>query len=105
MFSGWDPEHKAYRSRAHLASIIALLGPPPTDLVARGRVNAKFFSASGTFTTAALLPASSLDATETTLEGHDKELFMQLMRRMMQWTPEHRGTAADLVRDPWICSH
>ncbi|KAG9249752.1 kinase-like domain-containing protein [Emericellopsis atlantica] len=35
LFRGWDPEHdtyRAYRSRAHISEMIALLGPPPSDL-------------------------------------------------------------------------
>lgn len=48
MFSGRDPEHKTYRGRAHLASIIALLGPPPPELIARSTVKSKFFSSEGT---------------------------------------------------------
>ena len=52
-----------------------------------------------------LLPARSLDAMETNLDGHDKALFMQLARKMIQWTPEDRSTAADLLKDTWINSH
>lgn len=47
LFRGIDPEHHAYRRRAHLAEIIALLGPPPTDLLARGNLTSKFFSQEG----------------------------------------------------------
>ena len=48
MFSGRDPEHNTYRGRAHLASMIAALGRPPVDLVARGQLSRKFFSGDGT---------------------------------------------------------
>lgn len=44
MFSGRDPEHKRYRTRAHLASVISVLGLPPPELVARGSLSDKFFS-------------------------------------------------------------
>jgi serine/threonine-protein kinase SRPK3 len=47
LFTGYDPEVKAYRGRAHLAEIIALLGPPPSDLLARANLRSKFFSDSG----------------------------------------------------------
>ncbi|OAA34170.1 ABC transporter, transmembrane domain, type 1 [Beauveria brongniartii RCEF 3172] len=33
LFYAVDPEHKAYRRRAHLSEIVALLGPPPKDLL------------------------------------------------------------------------
>lgn len=44
LFTGCDPEFQAYRSRAHLAEIIRLLGPPPPSLLARGKLRHKFFS-------------------------------------------------------------
>ena len=117
------PSTKLTAAAPHLASIIALPGAPPADLVARGRLSAKFFFNGahaplmlwrnyadhiyiGTFNAGTHLPpAGSLDATQTNPEGHDKELFMRLVRKMMQWTPEDRCTAADLSRDPWINSH
>jgi serine/threonine-protein kinase SRPK3 len=43
MFSGKDPEYQAYRSRAHLASMISILGPPPSELMSRGSRGARFF--------------------------------------------------------------
>lgn len=47
LFTGHDPEFQTYRSRAHLAEIISLLGPPPTSLLAQGRSSHKFFSDEG----------------------------------------------------------
>lgn len=43
MFSGRDPEYGTYRSRAHIASIISILGLPPPELVLHGRHSSKFF--------------------------------------------------------------
>ncbi|BDD57202.1 hypothetical protein MAP00_002589 [Monascus purpureus] len=47
LFTGYDPESQTYRSRAHLAEIIKLLGPPPPSLLARGKLSHKFFSGEG----------------------------------------------------------
>lgn len=104
MFSGKDPEHQAYRSRAHLASIISLLGPPPTTLLDRGELSSKFFSDDGIFNAGIEIPPGrSLEDIETTLEGsEDREQFMQLMRKMVQWLPERRSTAKELLSDPWL---
>ena len=49
--------------------------------------------------------AGSFDATQTNPEGHGNELFIRLVRKMIQRTPGARSTAADLNRDPWINSH
>ncbi|KFY69152.1 hypothetical protein V496_00531 [Pseudogymnoascus sp. VKM F-4515 (FW-2607)] len=54
LFTGQDPEFQKYRSRAHLAEIINLLGPPPPSLIAQGELRDKFFSAEGDFLTANL---------------------------------------------------
>ena len=47
MFSGRDPVHNAYRGRAHLASIISLIGPPPPELIARSSLRDRFFDKEG----------------------------------------------------------
>jgi hypothetical protein len=47
LFSGKDPEHQTYRSRAHLASMISLLGHPPQGLIRRGAWGSRFFSEKG----------------------------------------------------------
>lgn len=47
LFTGQDPELQTYRSRAHLAEMIRLLGPPPPSLLQRGNLTAKFFSGEG----------------------------------------------------------
>ncbi|KAJ6149183.1 hypothetical protein N7471_000382 [Penicillium samsonianum] len=47
LFSGQDPEYQTYRSRAHLAEMIRLLGPPPPSFLARGVLTQKFFSEEG----------------------------------------------------------
>jgi hypothetical protein len=47
LFSGQDPEFQTYRSRAHLAEMIRLLGPPPLSFLARGNLTQKFFSEEG----------------------------------------------------------
>ncbi|EPE02185.1 protein kinase [Ophiostoma piceae UAMH 11346] len=132
LFSGRDPEFNTYRSRAHLASIIALLGPPPPELVARSSVKSKFFSQDGRFDldmpaqafrgrggcVAAhradqllgafkagieLPPSTSLEEIETTLAGKDdREQFLEMMRKMLLWTPDRRSTANELLEDPWL---
>lgn len=47
LFTGQDPEYEKYRSRAHLAEMINLLGPPPTSLLTKGELRDKFFSSGG----------------------------------------------------------
>lgn len=141
LFTGHDPELQTYRSRAHLAEMISLLGPPPSSLLAQGRLTSKFFSEKGRQTT--LLPFISplrfsllltslfglfnsfmfcltylgefcagiplqhpvpLEDRETTLkeQQEDREKFLCLMRKMVQWEPGKQTSATELVQDEWI---
>ncbi|KAL2261956.1 hypothetical protein VTK26DRAFT_2913 [Humicola hyalothermophila] len=103
LFSGRDPEHQAYRTGAHLASVIGLLGKPPRKFISGGTNRAKFFDQEGNFYAGIPLPQPrSLGELETNLQGEDKERFLQLMRRMLQWAPEDRSTAKELLRDAWL---
>ncbi|KXN80773.1 Serine/threonine-protein kinase SRPK [Leucoagaricus sp. SymC.cos] len=106
LFTGYDTEHAAYRSRAHLAEMIALLGPPPPSLLAWGHTTSKFFSDAGDFGAGIPLPGRMLlEDRETSLEGEDKECFLRLMRKMLQWEPEKRSSAKELLEDEWILKH
>ena len=44
---------------------------------------------------------------ETTLkdEGADRDRFLRLMRKMLQWDPEKRSSARELSEDEWIRAH
>ena len=50
----------------------------------------------------ALPKRTSLEESETYLEGSNKEAFLRLMRKMIQWRPEDRQTAAELMEDDWL---
>lgn len=36
------------------------------------------------------------------LQGDEKSLFLTFIRRMLQWLPEDRSTARELLEDPWL---
>lgn len=46
--------------------------------------------------------ATSLEESEENLDGSSKKAFLQFMRKMLQWQPEHRQTAKQLLKDPWL---
>ncbi|KAG6242750.1 hypothetical protein E4U25_003057 [Claviceps purpurea] len=106
LFTGHDPELKTYRGRAHLAEIIALLGPPPPSLLPRANLGSKFFSDAGEFCAGISIPESKpLEQRETVLEGEDRECFLRFMRKMLQWDPEKRSSAKELAEDEWVLKH
>lgn len=53
MFSGDDPDGEGYSTRAHLAELIGMLGPPSHDLLEAGRRVDEFFDANGMFSRSA----------------------------------------------------
>ncbi|KAJ6444045.1 serine/threonine-protein kinase SRPK3 [Purpureocillium lavendulum] len=107
LFHGNDPADQMYSTRAHLAEVIGLLGAPPVDLLRRGRRSREFFAEDGTWIADVRIPSgmsSSLDTCEMRLEGDSRKRFLGLVRGMLQWRPEDRKTAKQLLQDPWINS-
>ena len=47
MFYGNDPDGKGYSTRAHLAEVVALLGPPPLYFLKHGKRSPEFFTEDG----------------------------------------------------------
>jgi serine/threonine-protein kinase SRPK3 len=54
-------------------------------------------------------PLGSLEDRETTLKDgedeEDRECFLRSMRKMLQWEPEMRSCARELVEDERIAKH
>ncbi|KAF5027030.1 hypothetical protein F66182_906 [Fusarium sp. NRRL 66182] len=106
LFTGHDPELQTYRSRAHLAEIIALLGQPPHELLHSGRNSHKFFTDAGDLREGIALPeGTTLKEQEVNLEGDKQEKFLALMNKMLQWDPSKRLSAKELAEDEWIMEY
>lgn len=58
----------------------------------------------GTWKGAIYISAISLEMLERNLSGSNKELFIQFVRKVLQWTPEARQSAKELLDDPWLRS-
>ncbi|KAG6875361.1 hypothetical protein C0993_009585, partial [Termitomyces sp. T159_Od127] len=109
LFDGTDGECDAiYRSHVHLAEMIAYMGPPPHEFIAQGSVGSKFFSPEGELVAGVeARPPTSLDSVETTLkvwakDDKERDLFLRLMGKMLEWDPESRQTPKQLLEDKWI---
>lgn len=48
------------------------------------------------------IPHTSLEKAETRLEGKDKDMFLRFVKKLLQWEPEKRATAKELIFDPWL---
>ncbi|ROT35114.1 kinase domain-containing protein [Sodiomyces alkalinus F11] len=103
LFRGEDPTGRGYTTRAHLAEVVGLLGPPPPDLLERGVRSKEFFSEDGRWIADIPVPqGNSLDKAERFLQGKDKAMFLDFVKGMLAWRPEDRKTARELLEDPWL---
>ncbi|MCJ1247543.1 hypothetical protein MMC30_004757 [Trapelia coarctata] len=142
------PFKGVYSPHAHLAEMIALLGPPPKALLERekearkwkwrpviqnpegklyesvqeyfggpffdskGKLCSKYHTCCpvrrltlnlGEFIRKDLIPSGlNLLDSAPSLEGEEKRLFFTFVRKMLQWLPEDRKTAMELLKDPWL---
>jgi hypothetical protein len=56
----------------------------------------------GNFTPDVEIQHTSLEKEEDNLEGEEKAAFLRFLRKMVQWVPEDRRSAEELIRDPWL---
>ncbi|KAJ5152062.1 protein kinase [Penicillium capsulatum] len=103
------------------AEMIALLGPPPNDMIQKSNYASEFFDIDGkppdlrfvavpngyelgNWRGVCEIPSRSLEELEENLQGTNQELFLCFMRKMLQWRPEDRASAKELLSDPWLRS-
>ncbi|KAI9666019.1 MAG: hypothetical protein M1821_003954 [Bathelium mastoideum] len=91
-----------YSERHHLAQMVAILGPPPLGFLRKSEKSRRFWDEDGTWIGEAPIPNTSLETAEQRLEGEEKKTFLALMRKMLQWEPEHRGNCRDIFFDEWL---
>ncbi|PWY96538.1 kinase-like protein [Aspergillus sclerotioniger CBS 115572] len=101
LFTARDEDDDLYDA-AHLAQIIAALGPPPPELLKRNPARTNdFWNNDGKWLDLAPIPD---DRTMESLESRlsDKSGFLRFIRRALTWLPEERATAQELLQDPWL---
>lgn len=47
---------------------------------------------------------TTLEENEYFLDGENKDKFIKFVMGMLQWRPEDRKTAKELLQDPWLNS-
>ena len=95
---------KHYNCNKHLGLMIALLGPPPRELLERGSTSATYFDMdTGEYRNPSFIPADlSFENSIKRIKGKDKELFIDFIKKMLCWLPEERWTAKQLLSHPWL---
>ena len=85
-----------------MAEMIAVLGVPPVDYLQRTEISQKYFDNTGNWKGAIEIPDISLETSEKQLSSENKASFLDFMRKMLQWVPEERQTAKQLLNHPWL---
>ncbi|KAJ5086608.1 serine/threonine protein kinase [Penicillium alfredii] len=97
----------------HLAEMIALLGLPPKEILQKSEYASEFFDDDSRVPESILiylatfvLLMSEKKATEEReiCKAHSKSFSFCFMRKMLQWRPEDRASADELLSDPWLRS-
>lgn len=91
-------------SEYHLAEMCAILGSPPLDYLQRTETSWEYFEPHGTWKAETSIPEISLKTSERRLSGDNKSQVLTFLRKMLQWLPETRHMAAQLLEDPWLNS-
>ncbi|KAJ5200125.1 hypothetical protein N7472_005329 [Penicillium cf. griseofulvum] len=92
LFDGDYPDGKGYSTRAHIAEVIGILGLPPLALVRCGMRTPEFFTED----------EASLQNSEEFPSRRNKEMFLEFIMGLLQWKPEDRKTAKELLQDLWL---
>ncbi|KAI9037188.1 uncharacterized protein KD926_000761 [Aspergillus affinis] len=99
LFYARDPNRNVSDSH-HLAGVIAFMGAPPKEMLHNSEYAMKFFDPDGNWIDTAEIPSMSLEKLEENLENTQQNLFPCFMREMLQWQPEDRASAKELLADP-----
>jgi hypothetical protein len=49
-----------------------------------------------------MLSETNLETEEENLEREEQAQFLVFIKKMLQWRPEDRASASELLRDPWL---
>ncbi|KAF7186687.1 Serine/threonine-protein kinase SRPK [Pseudocercospora fuligena] len=91
-----------YSEEHHLASMVALLGPPPLELLQMSKRSQKYWNEDGTWKGKVSIPDDSLESLEKRLDGEEKETFLRFIKKMLQWHPKDRCDWEDILMDEWL---
>ncbi|KAJ1710668.1 prp4 [Aspergillus flavus] len=86
----------------HVAELVALLGPPPQEFLQKRELSSVFWDESGKWKNLVPVPDRTLEKLAVNIQGEDVEGFLRWLRLALQWNPEDRPTALELLMDPWL---
>ncbi|KAF2218360.1 protein kinase [Elsinoe ampelina] len=88
---------------SHIAEMVGLLGPPPDELLERSPKCDEYWDRDCRWIASSPIPTQTLESREVRLTSPSaKHLLLGFARRVLQWLPESRATAKELLEDPFI---
>ncbi|KAF2010792.1 hypothetical protein BU24DRAFT_466569 [Aaosphaeria arxii CBS 175.79] len=91
-----------YDDKLHLACITALLGPPPSALLQRGKRTSLFYDLNDQLQYKGDIPSLDFASSVEQIPEDDKELFIKFAKRLLTWDPKERSSAKELLGDPFL---
>lgn len=85
-----------------MAELVALLDPPSPRFREQRHLSSVFWDESGNWKGVVPIPDMTLESLAEKVEGKDKEGFLRWLRMALQWNPEDRLTALELLYDEWL---
>ncbi|KND89237.1 Serine/threonine-protein kinase SRPK [Tolypocladium ophioglossoides CBS 100239] len=102
LFNALD-ENSQSSATHHVAEMVGYLGLPPRKYLQRSEITKNVFD-QGRWKGAGgvAIPQVSLQESVAALDGEAKEEFLAFIRSMLDWLPEKRKRASELLEDPWM---
>ncbi|KAH1722133.1 hypothetical protein KXX60_008495 [Aspergillus fumigatus] len=101
IIDGKNPDG-VFDDRVHMAELVALLDPPSPRFREQRHLSSVFWDESGNWKGVVPIPDMTLESLAEKVEGKDKEGFLRWLRMALQWNPEDRPTALELLYDEWL---
>jgi hypothetical protein len=101
MFYGNDPDGKGHSTRAHLAEVIGILGPPPSDMLKRGIRSQEFFTEDGKHHYSIPRSVSRLKGTSNDYDQDNGNLTWKY-RKIQAWNGRKSFLRGGIKRCFWL---
>ncbi|KAH9215961.1 kinase-like protein [Leptodontidium sp. 2 PMI_412] len=104
LFHLYDANDPARNEAHHLANMVALLGPPPLELLQRSSKSHEHWDENGNWRGIVPIPVGrNLESLAKSLEeGKDRDEFLDLVRGLLRWLPEERLSSYEAFSHPWV---
>ncbi|KAJ3474635.1 hypothetical protein NLG97_g9754 [Lecanicillium saksenae] len=102
-FEVYDHESQEHNDACHLAAMTALIGAPPREFLERSPRTSKYWDKDGQWIDSAPLPVDrTFESLASTLEGKERDIFLNFIQCFVWWVPEERLTELQGYMNPFL---